>query len=175
MPHWIVTTFKMVLGRAQPRDLQASPVFVLQAAALYLLVGIAEAAVVLHTEHSWVLGVVDLTYTVAATLMCLGLRHRLHRSAQTLVAMLGCGAWLTLPSLVAHVAFGGVGANGGPLPLPMIVEILLGAVLGWSILTVARILGAAMDVESRTGWTVALTFMLVDYLLLLALPAEFTR
>ena len=108
-------------------------------------------------------------------LVCLGLRRRMHRLAQTLIAMLGCGAWLTLPSLAAHAAFGGRGPNGDSLPLPLTVEILLGAVLGWSILTVARILGAAMDVESRTGWTVALTFMLADYLVLLALPAEFTR
>jgi hypothetical protein len=169
---WIWTTFWIAFGRASPRALPSSYVALLEAAVLYVVISAVDAALVLPGVHPIGFGIADLVYTCMATTACLAVRSRMFRLPQTLLAMLGVGSWLTLPSLALNGIRGLAPALVPKTPAPIGIQLLLAGILVWSILAVGRILRDAMDVDFFTGMTVAVTYFLVDYVVLIALPSR---
>jgi len=172
MLSWIVTTFGMLFGRAGPRDLVASQAVMVQAAAVYTLVSIGDAALVFHRPTAILFGIADLVYTSVAIATCLGIRRRLHRLPQTLLAMLGVGGWLTLPSILVNGWVVLTQIPDHPVTVPLGLQLLLASVLAASVLIVGRILRDALDVDLFTGMTVSMTYFLLDYCLLVAIPSK---
>jgi hypothetical protein len=169
---WIVTTFWMLLGRAGPRDLTCSQSVLVQAAVVYTLVSIADAALVFQRPTAILFGFADLGYTSAAIALCLGIRRRFHRLPQTLLAMLGVGSWLTLPSILTNGWIQLTQVADHPVTAPLGLQLLLAGVLASSILIVGRIFRDALDVDLFTGITVSMTYFLLNYCLLIAIPSR---
>jgi hypothetical protein len=172
MPAWILISMRMLYGGASPRSLPASTAALLEAAALYAIVSVVDAALVVPGGHAIGLGLADLGFLTVATAGILATRRRLHRWRQTLLALLGVGIWLTLPSIVLNAVWSTSTEGDAAHHAPLAVQLLLAAVLCGSIGVVARIFRDALDVDLHTAVTVSLTYFLADYAVLVALPAR---
>ncbi len=172
MPAWFSSCWMLLFGRATPRVLPASNAALLQAAALYAVASMVDAALVFKDGRAVGFGFADLLFTAIATALILLVRRRLHRWPQTVLALLVVGFLLTLPSIAFNAVFGASVTAGAERHGPLVIELLLAGVLCWSIVIVARIMRAALDVDFVTGMAVSLTYFLTDYLVLVALPAR---
>ncbi len=172
MPIWILTSYALLFGRATPRELPSSVRALVEAAVLYTAISTVDAALVFHNARAFGFGVADLAFTVLVTALCLWIRRRMHRLEQTVLAMLGVGIWLTLPSIVINWSVSLSAPTDSAARMPLVPELVLAAMLCWSILTVARIMRDALDLDFFTGMTVSMTYFLADYLCLVALPAR---
>jgi hypothetical protein len=169
---WIATTFWMVFGRTGPRDVPSSQSALAQGALIYAVVSSLDAALVFRRPEATLFGVADLAYTALVVALGLRLRRRWHRLPQTLLAILGVGGWLTLPSILVNSWVVLTRTSDTPASVPIVLQCLLAAVLVLSIWSLGRILRDALDVDLYTGITVSMTYVLLEYGLLIAIPAR---
>lgn len=171
MLDWILTSLRLLLGTASPRDLVASPRTLGLAAVSYALVSATDARGAWGEVAATTLALADVVVVVSVTALALAVGRRLHRMPQTLLAMAGTGIWFTLPSLgcrwLGLLPIGDAGHR-----IPVVVQALLMLVLAWAIVTVARIFRAALETDFQTGLAVSLSYFLVDYLALVVLPSR---
>jgi hypothetical protein len=172
MLDWIATTFWMVFGRTGPRDVASSRAALAQGAWVYTCVSSVDAVLVFHRPAAMMFGLADLAYTSVVVAVGLSVRRRLHRLPQTLLAILGVGSWFTLPSILVNGWVMLTRAAETPAPVPIGLQSLLAGVLVLSIWAIGRILRDALDVDLYTGITVSMTYVLLEYGLLIAIPAR---
>jgi hypothetical protein len=165
---WISTSGRLLFGRSRPKDLPASAGALVEAAILYGVASAFDAAGVMKGVSAGLFAVADLLFVSLATSLLLLMAGRPYRVSQTLLAMLGTGFWLTLPSIAVHGAMTMSGTTERVPPL--VLQLGLAGVLMWSVIVVARIFRDALDTDFRTGLTVSLTYFIADYLVLVALP-----
>jgi len=172
MPAWILISLRMLYGGASPRSLPASTAALLEAALLYAVISAVDAALATPGGHPVAFGVADLGFLALATTVILALRRRLHRWPQTLLALLGVGIWLTLPSIALNAVWHSSTDGAAEHRAPLAIQLLLAGVLCGSIFVVARIFREALAVDLNAALAVALTYFLADYAVLVALPAR---
>jgi hypothetical protein len=165
---WISTSWRLLFGRSRPKDLPPSAAALMEAAILYGFTSAVDAAGVMKGLPAGLFAVADLLFVSLATSGMLLIARRPYRISQTLLAMLGTGFWLTLPSIAVHGAIGMSGATERAPPLAL--QLGFAGVLVWSVIVVARIFRDALDTDFRTGLAVSLAYFIAYYLVLVALP-----
>jgi hypothetical protein len=149
---WPVLFFRICLLRANPQDLPVSTALMLAALAAHFAADAVSAeaglafASVLQASAAQTLLLAALTHTG------LMLRHREARVRQTLTALAGCGALLTL------LAWGAVTALGALLP----AQYLWAPFLLWFLAVYGHILRHAFDMPLAYGVLAALAYLLLS-------------
>jgi hypothetical protein len=150
-----------------PRDLPASLPFLLLSALAYGLASTVQAALVYADDAAVFRGLADLLLTSAVVVLSLWIGRRGHRTFQTLSAVLGTGAILSVPLIAALF----LRAYGGESLTALVTAISL-PVLLWSWVLIARILSAALEVALGIGFAIALAYFIASYWLLDVWPAH---
>jgi hypothetical protein len=152
----------MVFGRQGPRDVPATPRCLALCALAYLITSVAQAIMLTGVDSALVQGLADLLLTAVLVTLCLQVGHRSHRLLQTLSAVFGVGALLSIPMLVLlglrPAVTDAVFANLlSILSLPLIV---------WSLVVFASILRQALDATWWLGMGLSLGYFVISYLAL---------
>lgn len=154
----------LLLLRRGPRDLPAStPLLVAAAGASF---GIEFAGLAHRTTAglAFARAALDLALMAGAFSALLVLRGQSHRLRQTLSALLGVDALLSLPSAVAVLSASGKEHDE-------LLAYLFLPILAWSVLVNAHIVRSALEVPMLNGVAIAMTFVVVVLLIQQAWPA----
>lgn len=151
----------IALWRRGPRDLPASGPWVLGAMVVYALENALQTALATHGRAGVLAGVVGVIATSAVLAGILAIGGRLHRLAQTLLAVLGTD--ILLAPLVVLVA-AGIGANDETTLVGLLLRLALLALVVWNLLIVAHILRAAFDATLAVGVALAVGCGVLSYL-----------
>ncbi len=162
MRGWLRVFWGILCWRRGPRDLPASHAVLALAALAYLLTSWAQAALVYGAADAPSLAVGDLALTGAVSSVCLLPGRRWTRVPQTLSAVLGAEALLSLPMIILLLIHP-VGAAQGTSAILSLVS-LLGLV--WSALVMAKIISDAMDKPLVLAMGITLIYFSLSYLLL---------
>jgi hypothetical protein len=158
----------IALFRRGPRDVPASWLLLAIVAALYVALSAVQSRLLFGPRLAIVRGLADLALTAAVFATALAVRRRGHRLLQTLSAMLGSGALLSLPMIAMLVARREL-ADGGAVTL--LLSLLSVPLLVWYLFVVGHIVRQALEVPLFTGMAVAMTYVVLGYLLIERLPA----
>ncbi len=158
----------IALWRRGPRDLPASRSVLAIAALLYLLSSVALTRLVNGPDYAFTHGAVDLGFTLAAFSLCLRVGDRAHRTLQTLTAVLGTGALLTVPALVLSAVglqLTPPGADTAALTLLLVLPVLI-----WQIAVLAHIVQQALDAQLVTGIAFSTSYLIASIVIESQLP-----
>ena len=161
------TFWEIALWRRSPRDLPASPTLLVGVSGAYVLLSTVQSRVVFGPELAVERGVADLLLTAAVFGGCLAVRRRGNRVLQTLTAVLATGTVISLPMLALMLAAQALGRDG---PLALAVQFGLLPLQVWLVLVLGRIVRLALDAPLLTGMAVAMTYLVLNYLVLVELP-----
>jgi hypothetical protein len=165
MRELLVTFWGILSWRSCPRDLPSSNRLLRWVALSYFVTSWAQAALVYGPANAHWFALGDLVLTVAVTVVCL-FPSRWPRVPQTLSALLGTGAVLSVPMIVL-LWLRPEGATDGFAAVLTMVSLPL---LIWSGLVMAKILSQAMDKPLLLGIWITLVYFALSYLLLDQLP-----
>ena len=145
---------KILIGicllRASPQDLPASRAWMLGALVAYAAAGVLGVLDVLTFENAILVAAVDTLLLVAVTHLVLQWRRRENRLTQTLTALAGCGALLSL------LAWGAAGlAREAFQP-----EWVWAAFLVWYTLVFGHILRHALSITLAAGVAASLFYLI---------------
>jgi hypothetical protein len=157
----------IALWRRGPRDVPASPLLLALTVAAYSATSVAQSLLVDGPELLVLRTLVDLALTMAMFGACLLLTRRTHRLLQTLTAVLGTSALLALPMILLQLAGRQAGPDG---PVALLLELLSLPLLAWYVLVLGHVVRQALDAPLVTGLAVAMSYVLVNYLVLIQLP-----
>jgi hypothetical protein len=157
----------IALWRRSPRDLPASWSLLVAAALAYVLLSIVQSLVIFGPTLAVERGLADLALTALVFGGCLAVRRRGNRTLQTLTAVLATGAVISLPMLALMLAAQALGTDG---PLALAIQFGLLPLQVWLLLALGRIVRLALDTPLLTGMAVAMTYLVLNYLLLVELP-----
>jgi hypothetical protein len=161
------TFWDIALWRRSPRDLPASWTLLACVAAAYALLSVAQSLVVFGPQLALERGLADLALTALMFGGCLVLCRRGNRTLQTLTAVLATGTVIALPMLAVLLAARALGTDG---PLALAIQLGLLPLQVWLVLALGRIVRLALDAPLLAGMAVAMTYLLLNYLLLVELP-----
>ncbi len=154
----------IVLLRRGPRDLPAA--WPLLAAAAMASFAIEFGMIASRVGAGSALGraALDLALTTAVFSTLLGLRGQGHRLLQTLTALFGVDALLSLPLAVLALYSSGDAQQ-------LLPALLFLAVLAWNLLVIGHIVRVALEVPLLNGVAVAISFTILSLLIHRAWPA----
>jgi drug/metabolite transporter (DMT)-like permease len=166
----VLTVFlEIMLLRGGPREVPPSGPLLAGCALVYFLTSVAQSRLLFGAPLAGLRGLADLALTVSlfggAVLVC-GRRHRLR---QTLSAILGTGTLMSLPMIVL------VGLRQGqPDDSPMVLALSLLSLplLVWYLLVISRVMRLALDSSQRVGLALAMSYVVLGYLVVEQLPAR---
>jgi len=161
MRAWLRIFWEIVRWQSGPRDLPASAALLRWTVVGYLLTSWLQAAMVYGLSNAHWLSLGDLALTVAVSTACL-LPSRWPRVPQTLAAVLGAGALLSVP-MSGLLLLRSDGATDSFSALLTMASLPL---LVWSGLVMARILSQAMDKPLAVGVGITLIYFSLSYWLL---------
>jgi len=148
------------LLRAGPQDVPAAPVILTLAVGAYLFLGLAVGLSAHPPPQALILTVADIALLSALLYLLLRWRGLLARFAQSLTALAGTGALLSLaswPILLWLQALHAAGeAIGGP-------SLLLLALVIWSVVVAGHILRHALNVPLVMGLLWSLLYLLISW------------
>lgn len=140
------------LLRANPQDLDASRNAMLSALAAYAAAGVVGVLDVLTWGKALAAAAVDTLLLVAVTHFVLQWRRMVNRVPQTLTALAGCGALLSL--LALSIAW----ATRGRLPS----EWVWAAFLVWYTLVFGHVLRHALSISLAAGVGASLMYLILS-------------
>lgn len=157
MKHWLTTLWHIALMRAGPQDLPAgssSPVLALVMYSTVVLVsGLTDAHTAGLAEN-----IVSMLVTIILPLIVAGsilaARHRPARFGQTVAALFGTGALISLINVPLWFS------TQTPIPMPLAVLALIG--LFWSLAVDGHIWRNALDCAYAGGLMVAVVILLLQ-------------
>jgi len=144
--------FDICLLRAKPQDLPASDTVMLAALAAYALADVIGVLDVVPLGGAALAAAVDTLLLLAATHLALRWRHLENRVPQTLSALAGCGA---LISLLAWVA-------AGLVPARFPAEWVWAPFLLWYTLVFGHILRHALSIPLVAGLTMSILYLILS-------------
>lgn len=160
MHQFIKVFLEIILWRRGPQDLPASRFLVWVTLAAYLMVSVAQLALLNEPAATWLFFlVVDPLLLMSMVWLVLKLYGRSARYNQTISAVLGCSALLgLLVYLPLHmVLIGNLSeSNSGAAQLAALFEVTV------FVLVTGRIIERATDSSMFTGVAVALTYFIVS-------------
>lgn len=146
------TLIGICLLRASPQDLPASRAGMLVALMVYAAVGVLGVVDVLTFENAILATAVDTLLLAAVTHLVLQWRRLENRVTQTLTALAGCGALLSL------LAWGAAGlAREAFQP-----EWIWAAFLVWYTLVFGHVLRHALSITLATGVAASLLYLILS-------------
>jgi len=158
----------IALFRRGPRDVPASRLLLAVAAAGYVATSAVQSLLLFGPPLAVERGFADLALTVAVFWTALALRRRGYRFLQTLTAMLGTGTLLSLPMIAMLIVRREVADAAAVALLLSVASVPL---LVWYLFVVGHIVRHALEVPLFTGMAVAMTYIVLGYLLIEQLPA----
>jgi hypothetical protein len=159
----------IMLLRAQPRDVPASPAILVLAAVAYFATSVLQSRLLFGADLSLSRGVLDLGLTFVLFGGALAVRARSHRFTQTLTALLATGTMVSVPMIGLIILRAGLPEEH---PLVIVLSLVSLPLLAWYLVVVARIVRLALDVSMFTGMAVAMTYVLLGYLFVEQLPSQ---
>ena len=170
MHQFIKVFLEIILWRRGPQDLPASRFLVWVTLAAYLMVSVAQLALLNEPAATWLFFlVVDPLLLMSTVWLVLKLYGRSARYNQTISAVLGCSALLgLLVYLPLHMVLIGnlAESNSGAAQLAALFEVTV------FVLVMGRIIERATDSSMFTGVAVALTYFIVSISLFGLLPTS---
>ncbi|HWP94706.1 MAG TPA: hypothetical protein VNL72_03120 [Gammaproteobacteria bacterium] len=116
------------------------------------------------------LALADATLLAVCGALLLYLRGLPHRLPQTLAALYGTGALLTLLVVPVVAWIGGAESGASLNPLPVLLLLML---LGWQVAVIGHILRHALDMPGWAGLALAVLYTLFSWwLFMVAFPAD---
>jgi hypothetical protein len=140
------------LLRAKPQDLPASDSVMLAALAAYVLADVVGVLDIVSAGGALLAAAVDTLLLLAATHLALRWRHLENRATQTLSALAGCGA---LISLLAWAA-------AGLVPVQVPAEWVWAPFLLWYTLVFGHILRHALSISLVVGVTASILYLVLS-------------
>ena len=144
----------------RPQDLPLSRFLLGLALATYAATSIAGFALRLPFGEALLAGPADTAILALLTVSLLAVKRLKPRLEQTLTAMAGCGAFLTVTAIplvaVLDPDTRGIATNG-------MAALILGMVLLWSFAVTAHILRHALSSSFLMGLMLAIVFHVVSY------------
>ena len=144
-----------------------TPTLLLATAGGYVLLSIVQSLLIFGPTLAVERGLADLLLTALVFGGCLVVRRRGNRTLQTLTAVLATGTVISLPMLVLMLVAQALGTDG---PLALVIQFGLLPLQVWLLLVLGRIVRLALDTPLLTGMAVAMTYLVLNYLLLVELP-----
>ena len=159
---------KILIGicllRAAPQDLPASRAGMLAALIIYAAAGVLGVIDVLTLENAILATAVDTLLLVAVTHLALQWRRLESRVTQTLTALAGCGALLSLLAWgaagLAHVAFQPEDVLSSVAAPSLAHSWVWAAFLVWYTLVFGHILRHALSITLATGVAASLLYLI---------------
>ncbi|HXQ31642.1 MAG TPA: hypothetical protein VN790_06725 [Steroidobacteraceae bacterium] len=158
----------IALFRRGPRDVPASWLLLAIVAAVYAATSSLQSVLLFGPRLAVERGLADLALTAALFWTALALRRRGHRFLQTLTAMLGTGTLLSVPMITMLIVRRELTDAGAVALLLSVASVPL---LVWYLFVVGHIVRHALEVPLFTGMAVAMTYIVLGYLLIEQLPA----
>lgn len=143
------------LFRQGPQDLPASGILLGIAVAAHAATAVLLSTVSLGTLSAVLAGLLDTVLLCALTASLLYMQRLAMRVVQTLTAMAGSGAVITLVALPVIAWLHSVRAAGGDAGLAVLLLLVL---LGWSLAVAGHILRHALSVPYFLGLVLAVVF-----------------
>jgi hypothetical protein len=140
------------LLRANPQELPASDTVMLAALAAYALADVVGVLDIVSVGGAALAAAVDTLLLVAATHLALRWRHLENRFTQTLSALAGCGA---LISLLAWAA-------AGLVPARFPAEWVWAPFLIWYTLVLGHVLRHALSIPLVAGVTASILYLILS-------------
>lgn len=153
----------LVIFRRGPRDVPPSPALLLFVAVLYIAIGTLQSRLMFGAALAPVRAVADFALTCTLFGAALFLRGRQHRLVQTLNAILGTGALLSLPMLALQIAHEGLTEQD---PLSLLLSVLSLPLLVWYLFVIGNITKLALEVSLLAGMALAMSYVLLGYVLI---------
>ncbi len=154
------------LLRASPQDLPASRAGVLGALAAYAAAGVIGVFDVLTLENALAAAAVDTLLLAAATHLVLQWRQLENRVTQTLTALAGCGALLSLLAWGAagltREAFQPEGVLGSVTAPSLAHSWVWAAFLVWYTLVFGHVLRHALSITLAAGVAASLLYLILS-------------
>jgi hypothetical protein len=158
----------IVVFRRGPRDVPPSLALLATLAVLYAATSVVQARVMFAPVLALTCAIADLGLTCAVFAVALMVRGRRHRLVQTLSAVLGSGALLSLPLIALMSARSGV-ADADPRAFLLSVALVPFEI--WYLFVMGHIARLALEVTLFTGMAIAMTYAVLSYVLVEQLPA----
>lgn len=159
----------IVLFRRGPRDVLPSLPLLAFLSLLYIAIGTIQAQLQFGPSLALLCGLADFALTCIVFCVALYLRGCQHRWLQTLNAILGAAALLSLPMLALQVARQGLAEQD---PRLLLLSVLSVPLLVWYLFVIGHITKLALDVSLLAGMAVAMTYVLLGYLLIEQWPTS---
>jgi hypothetical protein len=157
----------IALWRRGPRDLPAEPSLLARVAVLYAALSAVQAWLLAGPSGEFgdalLVGVVDLAFTATFFWVVLAIGRRPHRALQTLSAILGTLALLSVPMTLLLLLFGLV---QGSVPLKFLASLASLPILAWYLFVIAHVVRAALDAPLATGMATAVAYAVASYFLI---------
>lgn len=147
--------------RRDPGALPASAAILSAAVIAYASVVAAQSWVLYGGDRLAQRVGLDLAFQLAALWLLLFVAQRVHRYRQTLIAVLGTGVLLAPISIALLMLQVPALAGGGVALLVGLVKL---AFTVWVVLILAHILRSALDAHVVTGVAIALTLVVVEWM-----------
>jgi len=158
------------LLRADPQDLPASALLLELSIVTYFVVGWLLAMVVYGPGRGLLQTLADLSFLSAYTYLSLRLSAHPERFTQTLTALLGSGALITLAALPLSASLSAAVDAADPVDGVVGVGYLL--LMGWLVVVYAHIYRHAFSRGWATGLTLSLGYLLLGSVVVeLVLPS----
>jgi len=154
MQRWFATIWNIVLLRAGPQDLPAGVASPILALILFVLVMLASGLISQSPEPGVPIGtamLISIGLPLLALWVLLAVRRRSERFNQTVAALFGAGALISLINLPLWLN------STLPVPAPLVMLALVG--LFWSIAIDGHIWRNALDIGYAAGVAVAVLIL----------------
>jgi hypothetical protein len=166
----VLTVFlEIMLLRGGPREVPASGALLAGSAFVYFLTSVVQSRLVFGAPLAGLRGLADLALTVGLFGGALCACRRGHRVRQTLSAILGTGTLMSLPMIVLVAVRQGLPDDS---PVVLVLSILSLPLLVWYLLVISRVMRLALDASQRVGLALAMSYVVLGYLIVEQLPAR---
>ena len=143
------------LLRIGPQDLPASSSLKSLSLALYATTGFLSGIMVQPVNNALQSTIVDTLLLVILSYLALWIKRRPERASQTITALAGCGALLSLISLPLLTMYSEQGAGQG------IVELLLLGLMCWQIVIYSHILKHALAITYMLAVVIVIFYIVI--------------
>ncbi len=157
----------IALWRRGPRDVPASWSLLCAVAMAYVATSVLQSVAIFGPDLALERGLADLALTAVVFWGCLTVRRRGYRALQTLTAVLATGTVVAVPMLALMLLSQALGTDG---PAALAVQFGLLPLQVWYLLVLGRIVRLALDAPLLTGMAVAMSYLALNYLVLVELP-----
>jgi hypothetical protein len=152
----IKSFFSLCLLRTRPQDLPSSRFLLNLSLSVYTLLSTLLALIDLPMSLAVMVGFLNTALLVGFVLLILKVRGFMSRSTQTLTALAGAGALLTVIAFPILLWMQGSDDQPSSVGLPKMLWLLM---LAWDLMVVAHVLRHALAVHFGVGFVLAFVYV----------------